>query len=67
MATKVCTLCLAAEWTGFYCNDQVLLCEIKVVKFALDIAIIKTCLVLEETVSSVNSGFDCMARFVSVQ
>ena len=67
MATIVCTLCLAAEWTGFYCNDRVLLCEIKVVEFALDIAIIKTCLVLEETVSSVNSGFDRMARFVSVQ
>ena len=40
------------------------------VKFALDLGIIKTkiiCLIFKETVSTVPSGFDRMARVVSVQ
>ena len=41
-ATIVCALCLAAEPARFSCNDQALWIFFKVVKFGLDLDVIKT-------------------------
>ena len=51
-------------------TGQFFFCEIKVVKFVLDLGIIierQNCLTFKETVSSVASSFDRMARLTLFQ